>query len=123
MISTVLQGIMSLFRLLFPAFVLGASLKVLWESMGEVFVCWMNQWACSFLRVFMQRAVTQLKPVFETIPESGPLDLAPMVQWWLLIDYYFPLTEGVAMVGVIGGFIMAFRIYRFIKQFVPTLSS
>ena len=101
----------------------GGGFKALWEAIGREFVCWLNMWMCSFLRVFLSRVVTYLTPALDLLPQMGDFDVSPIAQWWFLVDYYVPLNVSMTGLGVTWAFVLLVRIFRFIKQFIPTVAN
>jgi hypothetical protein len=76
----------------FPGLGAGTVAWMIWYAIGDWVACWVQQTICLMMRIFFTQFNWQIALVMDRLPQAGALDMSPMIQWYLLIDYYVPIT-------------------------------
>lgn len=107
------------------SFLAGSAAAVFWTLVGRHLVCWL-QWAfCWVLRAILAFFCVSVKPVLALLPSMPSVDLSAygIPNLWRVVNHWFPLNEFVSAAAIAFLVVLSFRVFRFLKQFVPGLSS
>lgn len=102
---------------------IGAAAAVFWLFVGKWLLCSLAKWFCWLVLLIFQFAIPAVLALLEQVPGMPTLIVGPIVQSWRIVDYLFPLNENVAFIGVCVVLIGGFRLFRLVKQFIPTWSN
>lgn len=100
-----------------------AAAAVFWALIGKHVLCWFEWSFCWVVGVGLSLIVAPLKKALTYIPAFPQLAIDPIRQVWLVANYWTPVNEAVAGAAVVFLLVAGFRLFRFVKQFLPGLSS
>ncbi len=102
---------------------MGGVAVVLWEFVGKWLICTVAKSVCALAYMIFVWVVPLVVVVLEVIPSMPTLVIEPLLGSWRIFNYLFPLNEAVSLISFVITIVIAFRLFRFIKQFVPTWSN
>jgi len=113
----------TLFASMLASWSAGASAVTFWNVIGLHVACWIEGYTCWMVAQVLGTVLPRLLPAVQALPAMPTLAGTWWVQGFLLLDYLVPVHEMLLGLGSVAVFVVAFRLFRFIKQFVVTASN
>jgi len=102
---------------------MGAAAALFWLFVGKWLVCSLGKWFCWLVLLFIKFTLPVLLFMLEQLRVMPTLVLSPILTSWRIVNYFFPLNETLGVIGMCVVFVLAWRAFRFLKQFIPGSSN
>lgn len=102
---------------------MGAAGAVLWTFVGKWLVCALMKWICVFYGFLLSYMMPVAIAVMSALPTMPTLVVHRIAPLWRVVNYWFPLNETMGTILLCVVVISVWRLFRFVKQFLPAMSN
>ena len=102
---------------------IGAAGAVLWAFVGRWLVCALMMWVCGLYGFVLAYTMPTAIAIMASLPTMPTLVVHRIAPLWRVVNYWFPLNETMGVIALCVVTISLWRLFRFVKQFLPTISN
>lgn len=102
---------------------IGAAGAVLWAYIGKWLVCVLMKWVCVLYGLILSYMIPPATAIMSALPAMPTLVVYRIAPLWRVANYWFPLNETLGVIAFCVVVISLWRLFRFVKQFIPSISN